>query len=74
MTQCTKEDFEERGVEQTQTVITTRLCPHIEDEPMNKLKNSKENWTIRNSFSIEILKCGKGQKCVDDKEIDWFLN
>ena len=59
---------------QTQTVYTTRLCPHVEDEPMYKLKNSKENSTLRNSFSIDIVKCGNGQKCVDDKEIQWLLD
>ena len=39
---------------------------------MFKIKNELDDY--KNSFSLEVIKCGNKTGCENDKEIKWFLN
>ena len=75
MRPCTYEDFESRGAKMTQVFRDTvgqRLCPDIEkDDKFYQVRNAYSNSTLRNSFSVEIMKCSTSisETCKDDTEI-----
>ena len=78
MRQCTKGDFERKGLTVTkdfEKMIMFRICPKNESDSMYKITNDYTNETLRNSFSIDIMKCSEStsKKCKNDSEIEAFL-
>lgn len=63
MRPCTRHDFKRRGVKMTENfsnAVEQRICPDIPDDyDFYKVKNSYSDPTLRNSFSIEIVKCSE---------------
>ena len=61
MRQCTLSDFESRNFEVLHSFknhIGQRLCPDIAaDDSFYQIRGAYSNLTLRNSFSVEILKC-----------------
>jgi len=53
-----------------------RLCPDLKkDDEFYKVKNAYSNETLRNSFSVEIVKCSEqiSNVCKTDEEVRAML-
>ena len=75
---CKIEDFTSRGIiidEDSYESKIARFCPHIDMdlEPWYMVQNAYNDDHLRNSFSVEILTCKKGD-CKGKVEIGAFLN
>jgi hypothetical protein len=63
----------------SEAVVHNRICPDIaKDDEFYKIRNDYTNTTLRNSFSIEIMKCSKQTStekdpCKNDTEIKELL-
>jgi hypothetical protein len=72
---CVKEDFTKNGIEESKlNSISYRICPDFKEGNENfKVKNSYQNETERQSFSVDLNKC-LGPTCKNDTEIKDFLD
>ena len=80
MRRCTVKDFEDRGItfesEDKKISAGFRLCPDMENMDYLKVSNGYTNSFMRNSFSLEILKCNSdlNPNCKPDNIIQNMLN
>ena len=65
MKKCEERDFELKGLNVSKHFekggISKRICPDVKSrydkDTFYKIRNSYTNQTLRNSFSVEIMKC-----------------
>ena len=79
MRQCTVKDFKSRNFDfknEFHDHIEQRLCPDIEKDDFYQVQGAYSNQTLRNSFSVEILKCSDqiSTTCKSDPEIELLLS
>ena len=80
MRPCTIADFKKRGVRITKDLephLLNRICPNIKSvDQKYKVRNDYLNETLRNSFSIEILRCTNvtNPNCKEEGEIETLLS
>jgi len=78
---CKIEDFTRHGFEIGEferSIYLNRFCPEIDDKVLDdyRVMNGYTNYTDRNSFAVEIIKCNinKNKNCKSENDIAKVLD